>query len=118
MIEFLSVIALIFILWTISHKKKTMTKTPSDSDKEIANPNNAEIELLSRRIDRLVLHIKKYPLQDGARSVLVNMVVKRKYLRENKDPTKVKEISEELKSEKQRKKDYWEIPAFLRNIKN
>lgn len=76
------------------------------------------VTLLSKKIDRLVLHIKKYNLQDGARSILINKVVQRKILRENKDPMKVRGIIEELRNEKQKKKEYWEMPAFLRKVKN
>lgn len=72
--------ALFIIRMALTTKEKTkIVKDVSDSEKNTGSAD-VQIALISKQIDKLVLHLKKHPQDVHSKRGLITMVIKRKKL--------------------------------------
>lgn len=64
----------------LTTKEKTKVIKEVATDEKDTGSTEVQIALLSREMDKLVLHLKKHPKDIHSKKGLINMVVKRKKL--------------------------------------
>lgn len=65
---------------TLTTKEKTKIIKEAGADEKDTGSSEVQIALLSKEIDKLVLHLKKHPQDVHSKKGLITMVIKRKKL--------------------------------------
>ena len=81
----------------LTTKEKTKIIKEAGIDEKDTGSVDVQVSLLSRAMDKLVLHLKKHPQDTHSRRGLVKMVIKRKKLLTYLKKTSEKKYSEVIK---------------------
>ena len=82
---------------TLTIKEKTKTIKEAGSDEKDTGSVDVQIALLSKAIDKLVLHLKKHPQDVHSKRGLIKMVIRRKKLLTNLKKSSEKRYSAVIK---------------------
>jgi len=81
----------------LTSKEKTKVIKDVSSNEKNTGSTDVQIALLSKQIDKLVLHLKKHPQDVHSRRGLIKMVIQRKKLLAYLKKTSEKKYSEIIK---------------------
>jgi small subunit ribosomal protein S15 len=82
---------------SLTTKEKTKIIKEAALDEKDTGSTEVQVALLSKAIDKLVLHLKKHPQDVHSKKGLIKMVIKRKKLLANLKKTSEKKYSAVIK---------------------